>query len=581
MSFTCGRGRLLLVVFSLSILLLSTPVSTNISSIDVVSRVHLLTPSEGVGTIVFDYSHGQLSGGSFAYDDDVLLRAELEAMGYTVIWAVGGLNASILSTADGLMIGSIYHEDNVFLASEITAIADWFNAGSKFLWVGCDSDFTSVPNSGQFINDNMAAVLEAVNSHVYPEPTAIEDPESNAGAAYRAIANQTSDDPFVSDIVVNVDTVLMHGPTLVYGSNNDNSPGVGIDPVALEDTTISDVYPLLYYSDFARIVDMDITSPIAHNDGDIGAFVAATMEVNAGTANDDVIIVSGASPYADYRSMHIDNYYEVWNGSTFVRQAIDFGMNQLGPTINDVSDVTIEEGQDIHWPFETISWHPNSTTPKCYNLTLDGTPFKDGLWNSSTEIIEIILEGHTQGEYNYTLTVENTANQTASDSAIVTVLATAAPVVNHPANITYTVGETGNTIHWEGSDTSLKDFSVYRDGVHLITIISVLNLWPHIFSYDCHVDGYTLGLYNLTIVVTDYLDLVSTDTVWIHVLEPSTTTTDITDPTTITSSITTTDTTSNGTGTGAGDIFSTMTIIISVGSIVIIVIVIVLIKRQT
>ncbi|TFG99728.1 hypothetical protein E4H12_01645 [Candidatus Thorarchaeota archaeon] len=577
-----GRGRTLLIGFSLSLLLFSFLGSNSPSVFETTMAGNNVTPASSLGTIVIDYSHGQESTQTTVAEDDALLGTELEAMGYTVIWARGGLNTSILSGADGLLIASILGDTNVFLSSEIDAIAEWFNGGSKFLWIGCDSDFTSLPSQGQFVNDNMCQVLEAVGSHVYPEPTAVEDPESNAGASYRTIANQTSDDPFVFDIVSNVGTVLMHGPTLVYGSANENNPGVGVDPIPLELMTIDDVYPLLYYSDFAQIIDSDITPPIAHDDGDIGGFVAATLEINSGSSGSGMIITSGASPYADYYSMHLDDYYSTWNGSTFVTQAIDFCMSHLGPSIDNPSDVTYEEGRDIPVMFETITWHPNSDSPKFFNITLNDSPIKDGLWNSSSEEISINIEGLLQGIYNYTIIVENTNNQTASDSVFVTVLAQDAPVVNHPANITYTVGETGNIIHWEISDTSFKDFSLYVDGVNVCTVIGMLNLIPHTLTYDYSVDGYALGLYNLTLVVTDWLDFVSTDTVWVEVI-PEPTTTSTTDTTTTTDTSTATITTipsTPTTGDGSGNLLETMTIIISIGSIVIIVIVIILIKRK-
>ncbi|MHA2200466.1 MAG: hypothetical protein ACXABN_11335, partial [Candidatus Thorarchaeota archaeon] len=92
--------------------------------------------------------------------------------------------------------------------------------------------------------------------------------------------------------------MLMHGPTSLYGST---SGAEGTDVVALETETITDVYPLLYYGASATIGDSDLVPPLANNDGDSGEFVATTLEVNAGTAGDGVIIVSGASPYGDYQ----------------------------------------------------------------------------------------------------------------------------------------------------------------------------------------------------------------------------------------------------------------------------------------
>ncbi|MHA2212819.1 MAG: hypothetical protein ACW992_06635, partial [Candidatus Thorarchaeota archaeon] len=89
------------------------------------------------GTIVFDYSHGQ-SAVPEAVAMDQALGSALADYGFTVIWAEGGLNSTILSTADALIIGSIVDPYPGFSASEITDIANWYNAGGKVLWVGSD-----------------------------------------------------------------------------------------------------------------------------------------------------------------------------------------------------------------------------------------------------------------------------------------------------------------------------------------------------------------------------------------------------------------------------------------------------------
>ncbi len=269
-------------------------------------------------TIVFDYTHGQHSG-SVEYMDE-WLEGNLSALGFTtVVWALGGLNDSILAGADALVIGGTYG-NNGFTAAEVTAVGSWFNAGSKFLWVGGDSDY-----DGTAVTNNMTLILEEVGSHVYHEPTSVEDPISCCASGYRVVANTTSDDAFVAGIVEGVDAVLMHGPTLLYGSDSD-TPGEDVDPVALETASIDDVYPLLYYGGNATITDGDITYPYAHTDGDVGSFVATTMEINAGDADTGVIVVSGASPYGDYRPMYSESYYNVTlTGYYLVNQAIYFG----------------------------------------------------------------------------------------------------------------------------------------------------------------------------------------------------------------------------------------------------------------
>ncbi|MHA1906459.1 MAG: hypothetical protein ACW98Y_04120 [Candidatus Thorarchaeota archaeon] len=278
--------------------------------------------ADGTGTIVFDYTHGQYSSNLWNTTDLIVADA-LEAMGYTVVFAYGGINASVLDGAVGFVAGSIYGSSNGYTAAEFTTIADWFNAGNKFMWIGYDSDYAG----RTYINDNMTKILEDTGSHVFGEPLSVEDPISSAASGYRAIANGTSDNSFVAPIVAGVEKVLMHGPTCLYGSSSATE---GTDVVALETGSIANVYPLLYFGGSATIVNADLVNGYAHDEGDTGAFVAATLEIGAGTAGNGVIIVSGASPYGDYRPMAEAEYYDIvmTGGLDFVVNGIDFGMNQ-------------------------------------------------------------------------------------------------------------------------------------------------------------------------------------------------------------------------------------------------------------
>ena len=248
-------------------LLVMTALFASMLAVPFVSQAAATPAAESLGKIVFDYSHGQESTVSDVVRADTFLGANLTAMGYEVVWARGGINASILSDAVGFVAGSVYGAGNQYLASEITAISSWYNSGHKFMWIGYDSDYTSLPDSGQWINDNMTAVLNAVHSHIYGEPTAVEDPVSNAGAGYRPVANMTTTNPDLAAFVQGTTAVLMHGPTLVFYSNG----AYGTDAAALEGASFSNVYPLLYYGGNATINDGDITLPLAHTNGQQGS----------------------------------------------------------------------------------------------------------------------------------------------------------------------------------------------------------------------------------------------------------------------------------------------------------------------
>jgi hypothetical protein len=269
--------------------------------------------------IVFDMSHGQYKDTVFDVQD-ALLEGNLTEMGFEVVWAWGGINATILDGAWGLIVGSIYSESDAFSAAEFTAMKDWFAEGKKFLWVSYDSDYAGK----DFIRTNMTLILENAESHVYGEPTSIEDPVSNCGSPYRAVANRTSTASAVASIVKDVDAVLMHGPTLLYGLNSTD------DPVPLETVTLPNVYPVLYYGASAVIVDADLVAPLAHTNGLTGSYVAMSVEVNAGPTDNSVIAVSGASPYGDYMPMTCAQYYGVnLTGYNLVYQTFEFAKARL------------------------------------------------------------------------------------------------------------------------------------------------------------------------------------------------------------------------------------------------------------
>ncbi len=324
----------------------------------VIAMNHNLTQIDPL-RIIFDYSHGQNFDTGYR-NVDHLLEGNLTEMGYEVIWAKGGLNSSILEDAAGLIVGSMWGNMNGFQSFELEAIEDWFAIGNKMLWVGCKSDYPGpVLGTGQFVNDNATSILERVGSHAFPEPGEIDDYELNCGEFYRPIANTTSTDPFVAGIVSGVKAVLIHGSTVIYGSNSD-TPGENVNPVPLETDSIENLYPLLFSSPASNIEDHDtLVSPYAHESWQIGSFVVCTLEIMAGASKCGVIIVSGTSPYGLNRPMYFDTYYErQLDGYIFVKRAIDVGirMAQTLATPPETTTTPTQTNTDpTFWSFEMIA----------------------------------------------------------------------------------------------------------------------------------------------------------------------------------------------------------------------------------
>jgi len=175
--------------------------------------------------------------------------------------------------------------------------------------------------------DNQTMMLEAVGSHVYHEPTAVQDSSSFAGASYRPVANITTSNPLMAAIVEGVEEVFVHSPTCLYGSDSD-TPGENVTPVALETESIDNVYVLLQYSTNATIVDSDLTLPYTHEDGEHGAFPSVTLELLAGGDGSGAIVVSGGNVIGSYWPMMETSYagVEDMDGMRFVKNLIQYGM---------------------------------------------------------------------------------------------------------------------------------------------------------------------------------------------------------------------------------------------------------------
>jgi hypothetical protein len=270
-------------------------------------------------TLVFDYSKGQ----SDDYGYDSALNDTLVSRGYNILWAYGGLNSTILETADALIVGSVTYEQS-HDDSEIAAISNWFNMGGKFLWVAGDSDY----NNLYVFNENAYRILESVGSHVYPEQAIIKAEENCVGnQASKVIANITTQNPRFLPVVHNVTDVLMSHATTLYGSNSSES-GHDVNPINLESNNISDVFQILYYNPTAYIQDDYPPPTMVHSDMQTGAFVAVTLEDNAGCSGNGVLVVSGSTPYGQAESMCLTEYYSErpLDGQRFIVQLIDFGI---------------------------------------------------------------------------------------------------------------------------------------------------------------------------------------------------------------------------------------------------------------
>jgi len=282
-------------------------------------------------TVAFASGHGQLGSEDTwdAYND---LLDDLVGLDYETEEIEGTITAAELTGVDLLMLGAVYGVN--LTNAEISAIESWFDDGEKAIWVGCDSDY----GGGHIIiMENCNKVLEAIGSKIRVEPTQVLDGESNAQAGYRVVANVTNhEDEQIEDITQGVEKVLYHGPSILAGFVED-------EWVALEETEVENVFWIQMTSPASAIADTDFAEgamfePKAHGLTDEGSFVIFAVERFAGPDQNNKIIVTGATPYGDYKPMYASEYYDVaLDGPDLVTQAIVWSLEVESPPAFDIT----------------------------------------------------------------------------------------------------------------------------------------------------------------------------------------------------------------------------------------------------
>ena len=179
----------------------------------------------------------------------------------------------------------------------------------------------------------------------------------------------------------------------------------------------------------------------------------------------------------------------------------------IAPTIDQPADMNYVEGTTGN----TVTWTPSDAYPSHYMIYRNGTEVVSDSWDGSSITVEV--DGLSAGVYNYTIMVYDTSGNSISDTVLVTVVETMAPTIDHPADMDYEEGTTGNTITWSPSDAHPSHHVVYRNGTEVAS-----GNWDG-SSITVNVDGLSVGVYNYTIVVYDTSGNCASDTVLVTVVD--------------------------------------------------------------
>lgn len=121
-----------------------------------------------------------------------------------------------------------------------------------------------------------------------------------------------------------------------------------------------------------------------------------------------------------------------------------------------------------------------------------------------------------EGIYGLQVWVNDTMGNTLNGTFSVSVQDTLPPEIDHPEDINYTRGQTGNNITWHPTDALPASYEISIDGT--VVRSGSWNSSSEVILIS--VDGLDSGTYSYTLVVTDEHGLSSSDTVIVTVSEP-------------------------------------------------------------
>jgi hypothetical protein len=165
------------------------------------------------------------------------------------------------------------------------------------------------------------------------------------------------------------------------------------------------------------------------------------------------------------------------------------------PYLNQPDDFYISEGT----LGTEILWTPIDLNPLSYEIYENGVLIRSGPWNSSGEVMAVLVEGFALGDYNFTIFVIDTDTNNATDTVWVYVYDGTLPTINSPIDINYDEGQTGFVIEWTPSDLHPQSYTVYRNSIEIKS--GIWNSSSEVITIQ--VGNLSYGDYNFTINVLD------------------------------------------------------------------------------
>ncbi|MHA2032877.1 MAG: hypothetical protein ACW99Q_26205, partial [Candidatus Kariarchaeaceae archaeon] len=314
----------------------------------------------------------------------------------------------------------------------------------------------------------------------------------------------SSDDPFN----VNIDGLSLgsYNFTIIL---NDTSNNLVIDTVII--TVIDTIDPSITNpSDTSYSEDSpnnNITWTGTETNPDNYVVTSNGTEIDTGTWMDGVPIVADIDGLVKGIHIIIITIYDT-TGNNITDQVI--------VTVNDTTDPLITSPSDSSYSVGStgnqISWTGTDKYPSNYTVELDGSFYTDGSWTSGIPI-EISIDSLAIGEYQFTITINDTTGNFDNDTVIITVDDIVGPGLTHPPDVFYDNDSNATfVISWTATDTLPDKYLITKDGAEVDS-----GSWITNDPITIDVSGLAIGNYTYFISVNDTTNNISTDTVFVVV----------------------------------------------------------------
>jgi parallel beta-helix repeat protein len=220
----------------------------------------------------------------------------------------------------------------------------------------------------------------------------------------------------------------------------------------------------------------------------------------------------------------LGNSWSDYGGSgSYVIPGTTGSVDNYPSVLTDSTAPSIDAPADIAYPpggtGNTITWHASDVFPGYYEILRNGSFYTWGWWNMSSEAITVNVDGLSSSDHEFKITVSDIAGNNGTDYVLVTVAPdTVPPIVDSPSDLSYTQGETGNSITWTPFDQFPSFYVVLRNGSEV-----QWGLWNSSSeTITVNVDSLQPDVYNYTLVVSDIGNNNASDSVHVTVIPDTT-----------------------------------------------------------